>query len=175
MMYGPAPWPQRGGLPAPGSAAPGWPVGAARVPVQPLGRFFQQTLPGTAVAHSHHVDALRLPEVRNNPAFQRFTEIELHELHHQIAAMGALQRLRTGDRRALESLGYNLSRFVARRQAAQEAVRALPAAVRNNADVQRMLRLVRQSNRQIRQYWPYIAQAIAAAGLGTMERPQLEE
>jgi len=37
------------------------------------------------------------------------------------------------------------------------------------------LRLVRQSNRQIRQYWPYIAQAIAAAGLGTMERPQLEE
>jgi len=165
MMNAPVPWSQRGGQRFP----------PQQVPVRQLNWFFQQSLPGTAVAHSHHVDALRQPEIRSDPAFQRFTETELHELHHQIAAMGALQRLQMGDRRALESLGYNLARFAARRQSAQQTARQLPASVRSNPDVQQMMRLIRQSNQQIQQYWPYIAQAIAAAGMGTVPQPRLEE
>lgn len=166
MMNGPVvPWSQRGGSRFP----------PQQVPVRQLNWFFQQAMPGTAVAHSHHADAMRQPELRGDPAFQRFNEIELHELHHQIAAMGALQRLQMGDRGALESLGYNLARFAARRQAAQEAARQLPAAVRNDPHIQQMMRLIRQSNRQIQQYWPYIAQTIAAAGMGTVPQPRLDE
>jgi len=151
------------------------PWGGSQLPVQQLQRFFQQGMPGTAVAHSHHVDALRQPEVRNDPSFQRFTDIELHELHHQIAAMGSLHRVQMGDPRAVDSLGYNLSRFVARRQAALDEVRQFPAAVRNNPDVRRMISLMQQSNRMVRQNWPYISQAIAAAGMGTIPQPRLDE
>ncbi|WP_374713699.1 hypothetical protein [Symbiobacterium terraclitae] len=164
MMYGPVPWSQRG--------RPRFPPQQA--PVRQLNWFVQQTLPGTAVAHSYHVDAMRRPELSSDPAFQRFHEIELHELHHQIAAMGALQRLQMGDRRALEGLGYNLSRFAARRQSAMQTARQLSAAVQNDPNVQAMMNLVRQSNRMIRQYWPYIAQAIAAAGMGTVPEPRLD-
>lgn len=148
------------------------PWGRPQVPVQQLQRFLQQGMPGTAVAHSYHVDALRQPEVRNDPSFQRFSDTELHELHHQVAALGSLMRLQMGDQNALSGLGYNLARFVARRQEALQTAQQFPAEVRDNPDVRRMMNLVRQSNRQLEQYWPAISQAVSAAGLGTLPRPQ---
>lgn len=151
---------------------PQQPWGQPRLPVQQLQRFLNQSMPGAAVAHSYHVDALRQPEVRNDPSFQRFTDTELHELHHQVAALGSLMRVQMGDQNAVNGLGYNLARFVARRQEALQSAQQFPAAVRENAAVGRMMNLIRQSNRQVEQNWPAISQAVSAAGMGTLPRPQ---
>lgn len=136
---------------------------AANVPVAALERFLNEGMPGAAVAHSYHVDALMDPRVGSDPTFQAFSLIELNELHHQVAAMGALERLKMGEPDALRSLGTNLVGFLQNRQAALSLVPDFPPYVTRNPSVQRMMQLIQQSNQQVAANMPLIQQTLQAA------------
>ncbi|MFZ5817318.1 MAG: hypothetical protein ACOY93_18805 [Bacillota bacterium] len=136
---------------------------AAGVPVQAVERFLMESLPVAAVAHSYHVDALRNPAIQADPVFQRFSLIELNELHHQIAAVGSLLRLQAGDPRAAESLAHNLAGFVQNRQAALRLVPQFSPLVRQNRALRNMMALTQRSNQQVAQNWPVISRTLAAA------------
>lgn len=141
----------------PGAAAPA-------LPLQALQTFMSEGLPLAAVAHSVHVDALSDPALRQNRQFQRFSEIELNELHHQIAAVGAMLRMQMGDPRAVMSLGINLAGFLQNRMAALAMVAHFPPAVMRHPDVQMLMALVDQSNRQVAANWPVLQSTLAATG-----------
>lgn len=136
----------------------------AALPLAHVQRFILESLPGAAVAHSYHVDALLDPMVQTSPAFQRFSLIELNELHHQVAALGALIRLQQGDPTALRALGTNLAGFVQNRLAALRELARVPAAVRSHPDVQRVEALVMESNRELLRQLPTIQQVIRLSG-----------
>lgn len=123
-------------------------------------------MPGTAIAHSYHVEALRDPALGSNPTFQRFSLIELNELHHQISAMGAILRWRQGDPAAAEQLAINLAGFLQNRQAAMELARTFGPEVTNNAAMQRVLHLVEESNRMIERNMATLQQVTALAPAG---------
>lgn len=125
------------------------------------------SMPLAAVAHSFHVDALRDPKLNADPTFQRFSLIELNELHHQVAAMGSLLRMQMGDRTALQSLGANLAGFLANRQLGLQTAKQLPAAVTQDPRMMTVMQLTEMSNQQVAQYMPVISQTIQAAGSPT--------
>lgn len=126
------------------------------------------SMPLAAVAHSFHVDALHDPKLQDDPAFQRFSLIELNELHHQVAAMGSLLRMQMGDRSALQSLGANLMGFLANRQLGLQAAQQLPASVRQDPRVMTVMQLTEMSNQQVAQYMPVLAQTVQMSGAPTM-------
>ncbi len=133
------------------------------IPWEGVTEFMVDALPVAAVAHSHHIDALADPRLQQNPEFQRFSLIELNELHHQIGAMGALMRLSQGDTAALRSLGTNLAGFLQNRQAAMQVAGRFPPVVTQNPSVQQMMQLTQQSNQQIARNWPVLQQALSAS------------
>lgn len=135
----------------------------AQVP-QELVRFLNESMPMGAIAHSHHVDALADPAIGKEPTFQRFSLIELNELHHQVAALGAVLRMQQGDPTAFKSLGYNLAGFLQNRAAALEAARNLPEAVKQNPHVRRMMALIQQSNQRVQQMMPLLQEVIRRSG-----------
>ena len=149
----------------PGPAEQPW-HGKARLPVDQIERFLTEGMPGTAIAHSYHVDALLVPELQADANFQRFSLIELNELHHQIAAMGAILRWHQGDPNAVQDLAVNLAGFLQNRQAAMEASHALGPHVTGNPAVQRVLHLVEQSNRAIERNRPALQQFTAMVPTG---------
>lgn len=170
-----------GGIPAAGLPAAGLPAGfpaagvpagfpaagvptAAALPLAAIQQFLTEGLPLTALAHSFHVDALLDPSIRANPVFQQFSLVELNELHHLIAAQGALLRIQLGDPGGLRSLGVNLAGFLQNRQAGLQLSAALPPAVRQNPAVQATLSLIQQTQQQVVQNLPIISQAIAVSG-----------
>lgn len=133
-----------------------------RLPMAELERFMMEGLPVAAIAHSFHVEALTDPRVQADPAFQQFSMIELNELHHQVAALGAHLRHMMGDPTAMQSLGLNLAGFLQNRQTAMQMVpRFAPTTVQNPA-VQVMMGLTEVSNEQVAQNWPVLTQALAA-------------
>lgn len=134
------------------------------VPVAALQQFMNEATPVAAMAHSYHVDALMDPRIDADPVFQEFSLIELNELHHQVAAMGALQRLMMGEPGALQSLGVNLAGFLQNRQAAMSLVPQFPPYVTRNPSVQKMMKLTQQSNKQVAANLPVIQQTLNAAG-----------
>lgn len=133
-----------------------------RLPMAELERFMMEGLPVAAVAHSFHVDALMDPRVQADPAFQQFSMIELNELHHQVAALGAHIRHQIGDPTAMQSLGMNLAGFVQNRQAALQMVPQFSPATMQNPAVQVMMGLTEVSNEQIAQNWPVLTRAMGA-------------
>lgn len=141
--------------------------------MQALQRFLMESLLVAALIHSYHVDALRDPQLRMDPALERFNLIEVNELHHQIAALGASLRLQQGDPRAMNSLGYNLAGFLENRQAALQASRNLSPRTRQNPNVQRLMPLVQQSNQMVQQNLPVLTQAIQASGVSATPGPLL--
>lgn len=156
---------------APGQMAPGapgwqpWPAWY-HPPVAQVERFLMEGMPGTVIAHSYHVEALRDPALQDNPVFQRFSLIELNELHHMIAAMGAIMRWRQGDPTAAEQLAINLAGFLQNRQAAMEVARTFGPRVTGNPAVQRVLHLVEESNRAIERNLAMLQQVTALAPAG---------
>lgn len=134
---------------------------AAGIPLNELRSFIMQSLPVAAIAHSYHVDALANPNLRSNAAFQRFSEVELNELHHQVALLGALLRLEMGDASAIADIGLNLTAFLQNRQIAGQLAARLPAAIRQDPLVATVLNLVNQSNQQITQSWPTITRTLS--------------
>lgn len=135
---------------------------AIGLPVSELRNFIMQSLPVAAIAHSYHVDALANPNLRANAAFQRFSEVELNELHHQVALLGALLRLDMGDVSAIADIGLNLAGFLQNRQMAGQLASRLPASVRQDPMVATVLSLVNQSNQQLAQNWPTITRTLTA-------------
>jgi len=135
----------------------------AGLPLHELRAFLMQSLPGAAIAHSFHVDALANPAVRTNTAFQRFSEVELNELHHQIALLGSVLRFDMGDASALGDIGMNLAAFLHNRQMAGQLAARLPATIGQDPMVATMLNLVNQSNQQIAQSWSTITRTLNAA------------
>lgn len=134
------------------------------VPLRELRRFMMEGLPVAAVAHSYHVEALSDPKVGKDPAFQRFSLVELNELHHQVAALGALLRLQMGDPSAMASLGANLLGFLQNRGLGMYLIEQVPASVRQDPRVQRMLVLTQRSNQQIARHWPLLMRVVTASG-----------
>lgn len=135
-----------------------------QLPLAEVERFLLEGMPVAAIAHSFHVDALADPALRRDPLFQRFSVIELNELHHQVAALGAIQRLKMGDQTALTSLGLNLAGFLQNRQAALALAQQFRPAVLQHPALRAMFSLVQQSNQQIAANWPVVQQAILATG-----------
>lgn len=133
------------------------------LPLRQLNRFMMEGLPVAAVAHSYHVEALTDPQFRRNPAFQRFSLVELNELHHQVAALGSLLRVQMGDASALASLGANLQGFLQNREMGMQLAQQLPEAIRQDPRMQRVMALTQQSNRQVARNWPVLMQTVAAA------------
>ncbi len=136
---------------------------STQIPFAEVQRFLSEALPVAAVAHSFHVDALADPAVVQDPQYQRFNLIELNELHHQIAAVGALMRLQMGDPTALRSLGMNLVGFIQNRQAALQVAQNFSPTVMANPANQAMMSLVQQSNQQVMQNWPVLLQTLSAS------------
>jgi len=128
-----------------------------------LCQFMMAGLPVAAMAHSYHVEVLMDPQFRNDPVLQRFSLVELNELHHQVAAMGALMRLERGDPTALSSLGANLQGFLENRQRGMEVMEGLSDAVRQDPRMQQMMALTQVSNQQISQNWPLLMQVVRMA------------
>lgn len=124
-------------------------------------RFLLEGMPVAAMAHSYHVQALADPEIGPDPIMQRFSLIELNELHHQVAALGDVLRLRRGDQSAAATLGYNLSGFLQNRQLGLQVARQFPPAMLRHPAVQRTLALTEQSNEQIARNWPLLQRAMA--------------
>lgn len=135
----------------------------ANLPVDALQRFLDEGMPGAAMAHSFHVDALMDPRIGSDPVFQAFSLIELNELHHMVSTMGALLRLKQGDPTALASLGTNLAGFLQNRQAAGALVPRFPPYVARNPAVRRMMALIQQSNKQLAAHSAVIQQTLKAA------------
>lgn len=128
-----------------------------------LRQFMMAGLPVAATAHSYHVEVLMDPQFRNDPDLQRFSLVELNELHHQVAAMGALMRLECGDPTALASLGANLQGFLENRRRGMELMDGLSSAVRQDSRMQQMMALTQVSNQQISQNWPLLTQVLQMA------------
>lgn len=135
---------------------------SAQVPLGEVQRFLFEALPVAAIAHSYHVDALADPVVQQDPQYQRFSLIELNELHHQVAALGALMRLQMGDQTALRNLGMNLVGFIQNRQAALQVAQNFSPSVLANPANQVLMGLVQQSNQQVAQNWPVLMQTLSA-------------
>jgi predicted RNase H-like nuclease len=135
---------------------------SAQIPLGEVQRFLMEALPVAAIAHSFHVDALADPALQSDSQYQRFSLIELNELHHQIAALGALMRLQMGDPTALRSLGMNLVGFIQNRQAALQVAQGFSPAIMANHANQVMMSLLQQSNQQVTQNWPVLAQTLTA-------------
>lgn len=145
------------------SAGRGRPAQLPSAPIAALERFLMESLPVAAVAHSYHVEVMRDPRLQRDPTFQRFNVVELNELHHQIAALGALLRLQEGDPTAAENLAYNLAGFLQNRQLAMQILPQLPAEARRHPAMQRMLDLIQVSNQQLAQNRQLIDQVLAMA------------
>lgn len=128
-----------------------------------LRQFMMVGLPVAAMAHSYHVEVLMDPQFRNDPALQHFSLVELNELHHQVAAMGALMRLECGDPTALASLGANLQGFLENRRRGMELMEGLSSAVTQDPRMQQMTALTQISNQQISQHWPVLMQVVRMA------------
>lgn len=133
--------------------------------VQQVKTFLNNATPGGSVAHSYHVEALTVPGVGTDPAFQKFSLVELNELHHFVAALGSIARFEQGDPTALQSLGLNLAGFLENRQMALRLAASLPPAVTRNPQVQAMLSLIRKDQQQVEQNLPLLNRAIALAGV----------
>ncbi|MFZ5825789.1 MAG: hypothetical protein ACOY94_15940 [Bacillota bacterium] len=119
------------------------------MPLAAMERFLLESLPVAAVAHSYHVEALRNPILQRDPAYQRFSLIELNELHHQIAAYGDLIRMQQGDPTAADNLAFNLAGFLQNRQAAMRMLPQLSPAARSHPAMQRVMGLMQVSNQQV--------------------------
>jgi hypothetical protein len=144
---------------------PACPAPAAQpLPLADLQRFLLESVPLAAIAHSFHVDALADPLIRNDPAFQRYSLIELNELHHQVSALGALLRITMGDPTAWQSLGLNLAGFLQNRMAALTVARSFTPTVLQHPASQVMMQLTQQSNQQIAANWPAMQQTLAVTG-----------
>lgn len=133
-------------------------------PLSAVTQFLNSGLPVAAVAHSFHVRALMDPSLRSIPAFQQFSLVELNELHHQIAALGALIRLQQGDSSALTDLGTNLAGFLQNRLIGLQVTQALPAQVLQSPSIQAMMALTNLSNQQVLQNLPVLSQALVTSG-----------
>ena len=133
--------------------------------VQRVKTFLTNATPGASVAHSYHVEALAIPTLRADPAFQRFSLVELNELHHFVAALGSINRFEQGDPTALQSLGLNLAGFLENRQLALRLAGALPPAVTQNPLVQMMMNLIHQDQQQVEKQLPLLNRVIAMAGV----------
>lgn len=129
-----------------------------------LQRFAEESLPLAAVAHSYHVDALANPQIAEEPSLQQLSLVELNELHHQIALLGALLRLQAGDPTALQSVGRNLAGFLENRQLGLQIAATLPIRVRQEPAMQEALRLTEESTRQVAQNWPLLVQMVRLTG-----------
>lgn len=151
----------------------GGPAGGPALPLQAVEQFLIQSLPLAAVAHSFHVDAMRDPRLHRDPAIDEFNLIELNELHHQVAALGALLRMQQGDASALASLGYNLAGFLENREAALRAGPRLPPTALQNPAMRQVMALIQQTNQMIQQYMPAIMQTIQASGVTDTPGPLL--
>lgn len=121
-----------------------------------------ESLPLAAVAHSIHVDALADPNLRANPQFQAFSQVELNELHHQIAALGGLLRTMMGDPAGPASLAMNLAAFLQNRALGLQAAQILPPAVLSHPAVRVLMGLTEQSNQQVAAYRPALAPLFAS-------------
>lgn len=137
----------------------------ARPLVQQVKTFLTNATPGASVAHSYHVEALTVPGVGTDPAFQRFSLVELNELHHFVAALGSVYRFEQGDPTALQSLGLNLAGFLENRQMALRLAASLPPAVTRNPQVQAMMSLIQKDQQQLEQNLPLLKRVIALSGV----------
>lgn len=151
-------WPQPFGVPQRGVPQYGLP-GAALAEIR---QMLFSSIPDTAIAHSYHVEALRDPAFRNNAEFQRFSEVELNELHHQIAALGCLYRLQQGDPNAMSCLATNLQGFLENRRLALQLGQQLPAALRQTPAMQQMFSHIQQTQQAVQRNMPLIQQFEAA-------------
>jgi hypothetical protein len=133
-------------------------------PLAQVQEFVMESMPVAAVAHSFHVDALSDPRFQSDPNFQMFSLIELNELHHQVAAFGSLLRLQMGDKTALQSLGRNLTGFLANRQLGLQAAQRLPANIRQDPRMMTVMQLTEMSNQQVAKYMPVITQIVQQSG-----------
>lgn len=122
------------------------------------------SIPDTAVAHSYHVAALMDPAVGQNESFQRFSEVELNELHHQVAALGCLYRMQQGDPTAASCLAANLQGFLDNRQLGLQLAQQLPTRVTQNRNVQMMTRLIGRTQQAVEQHLPTIQSFVAGVG-----------
>lgn len=169
------PWPQPAAQwPQPAAQWPGARPAAVPGPQTALAEIRQllfRSVPETAMAHSYHVEALLDPALRDNQAFQRFSAVELNELHHQVAALGCLYRLQQGDPQALTCLAANLQGFLDNRQLALQLAAQLPAAVRQNPSFQAMRSLIEQTQQEVQRHMPAIQRfeaSVAAPNPGAM-------
>lgn len=152
-------------LPGRGPLAGQWPGPAQAPPQAALGQIRQllfSSIPDTAMAHSYHVQALMDPAFRDNPEFQRFSEAELNELHHQVAALGCLYRMQQGDPQAVTCLAANLQGFLDNRRLSMQLEQQLPAAIRQAPSVQMMMRHIQQTQQAVQRNMPAIQQFEAA-------------
>lgn len=134
----------------------------AAIPMAALRQFMSQSLPVAAIGHSFHADLLLDPRYQCDPSLQQFSRIELNELHHQIAAMGALLRLQRGDQTAAASLGANLAGFLQNRQAALQVMPQISAQIQQDPRMQAMMRQVARSQQQVLQNLPVLSRAVMA-------------
>lgn len=149
---------QRPAYPAQRPAPPAVPEGA----LAEIRQLLFSSIPDTAVAHSFHVAALMNPAIRDNAEFQRFSEVELNELHHQVAALGCLYRMQQGDPEAASCLATNLQGFLDNRLLGLQLAQQLPAQITQNPNVQTMTRLVGQTQQAVQQHMPAIQSFVAA-------------
>lgn len=138
------------------------PRGVPEAVVAELRQLLFSSMPDTAIAHSYHVEALLDPALHNNAEFQRFSEVELNELHHQIAALGCLYRMQQGDPNALACLATNLQGFLENRRLAMQLAQQLPASVRQTRSVQSMIGHIQQTQQAVQRNMPLIQQFEAA-------------
>ncbi len=138
--------------------------GAAGLPINSLMQFANQGLPVAAMAHSFHVRALLDPTIRSDKTFQKFSLIELNELHHQIAMLGSLLRLAQGDQTAAADLGVNVAGFLQNRSMGLQLAQQLPASITQNPAVMQMMALTDVSQRQVTENLPMLQQVVATTG-----------
>ncbi|MHB9146604.1 MAG: hypothetical protein ACYC5Y_14895 [Symbiobacteriia bacterium] len=129
-----------------------------------LKQFLQAGMPLTEMAHSYHVEALLKPGIGDNAAFQHASLVEINELHHQIAAMGAILRAEQGDPTALRDVGVNIAGFIENRRLGLQLAQALPASVKNDPAYQKMDRLIQETQRQNEKNMALLQQAVALGG-----------
>lgn len=61
-------------------------------------QMLEWSMPAHEVLHSLHTQALMVPEIRENPAMKRFSDLGEANVHAMVAAAGYIRRMLVGER-----------------------------------------------------------------------------
>lgn len=130
--------------------------------LQQLLQMIESSMPAQEVLHALHVEALKDPDLRDHPAMQRFTDVELHGLHSQVAAAGIIRRILSGDRtdNLPTLLAEQLGVVVRTHMDAKSAFTRLFADRKNNPVLQSMSQVFGMVDQQFSAMRPVLARLV---------------